>query len=118
MDQGGGVVSRFSVEKFLSHSAENFRRGYPLVFHLFRLSKKFASERVEYQDFLSKIFCVTVPKTSVGDSFCCINFGYRKSLDKRGVIKILRRKIICLTVPKAFAGEPFRVSQILVIEKV
>ena len=25
--RGGGGVSRFSVEKFLSHSAENFRRG-------------------------------------------------------------------------------------------
>ena len=24
---GGGVVSRLSIENFLSHSAENFRRG-------------------------------------------------------------------------------------------
>ena len=24
---GGGGVSRFSVEKFLSHNAENFRKG-------------------------------------------------------------------------------------------
>ena len=30
---GGGRVSRFSVGNFLSHSAENFRRGNPLVFH-------------------------------------------------------------------------------------
>ena len=29
----GEVVSRFSVEKFLSHGAENFPRGNPLVFH-------------------------------------------------------------------------------------
>ena len=27
MDKKGGGVSRFSVENFLSHSAENFRRG-------------------------------------------------------------------------------------------
>ena len=27
MDKRGGGVSRFYVEKFLSHSAENFRRG-------------------------------------------------------------------------------------------
>ena len=27
MDKGGGGVSRFSVENFLSHSAEIFRRG-------------------------------------------------------------------------------------------
>ena len=40
-----GVVSRFSVENFLSHRAEIFRRG---------------------------IY------------YCCINFRYRKSLDRRG----------------------------------
>ena len=39
------VMSRFFVEIFLSHSAENFRRG---------------------------------------TLYCCINFGYRKSLEKRG----------------------------------
>ena len=87
------------------------------MFHLFRLSKKFASERVEYQDFLSKIFCVTVPKTSVGDSFCCINFGYRKSLDRRGVIRTFRRKLFVSQCGKISQGNHF-VSQILVTEKV
>ncbi len=29
----GEVVSRFSVENCLSHGAENFPRGNPLVFH-------------------------------------------------------------------------------------
>ena len=51
---GGGGVSRYSVEKFLSHSVEKFRRGI---------------------------------------LYCCINFGYRKSLDKsggRGVFEIFR----------------------------
>ena len=39
----------------------------------------------EYQDFPSKIFCLTVPKISVWEIlYCCINFGYRKSLDGRG----------------------------------
>ena len=32
LDKRGGV-SRFSIESFLSHSAENFRRWNPLVFH-------------------------------------------------------------------------------------
>ena len=36
---GGGGVSKFSLENFLSHSAENFRRGTILVFHQFRVSK-------------------------------------------------------------------------------
>ena len=98
----------------------------------------------EFQDFQSKIFCLTVPKISVGEAFtvaiisgiekiwirvggvsrisvenflshsaekirrailhCFNNFGYRKSLDKRGGIKIFRRKFFCLTVPKNFVG--------------
>ena len=35
MDKSWGGVSRFSVEKFLTHSAERFRRGggNPFVFH-------------------------------------------------------------------------------------
>ena len=69
---GGGGVSRFSVENFLSHSAENFRRG---ILH------------------------------------CCINFGYRKGLDKRGGgPQDFPSKIFCLTVPKNFVQEPFSVS--------
>ena len=41
MDKRGGGVSGFSVEKFSSHSAEHFRRGWnPLVFHYFRVSKR------------------------------------------------------------------------------
>ena len=47
MDKRGGV-SRFSVEIFLSHSAENFRKGggNPLVFYYLRVSKKFMLQRV------------------------------------------------------------------------
>ena len=39
-------MSRFSVENFFSHSAENFRRGNLLVFHEFRVSKNFMLHRV------------------------------------------------------------------------
>ena len=42
MDKGGGGrKSIFSSENFLSHNAEKIRRGIPLVFHSFRVSKKF-----------------------------------------------------------------------------
>ena len=44
-----------------------------------------------------EVFCLTVPKVSVGESLYCFTIvGYRKSLDKRGRggIKIFRRKII------------------------
>ena len=50
---GVGGVSRFSVESFSFHGAENFGRGI---------------------------------------LYCCLNFGYREGLDKRGGIKIFRRK--------------------------
>ena len=55
-------------QNFLSHSAENFRRGI---------------------------------------LYCCINFGYRKSLDKRaGKYQDFSSKIFCLTVPKIPWGNP------------
>ena len=40
------------------------------------------------QDFPSKIFCLKLPKNfRRGILYCCIDFGYRKSLDKRrGVV--------------------------------
>ena len=60
-------VLLFSVENFLSHSAENFRRGI---------------------------------------RYCCINFGYRKSLEKRGEYQGFPSKIFCLTVPKISVGNP------------
>ena len=38
-----------------------------------------------YQDFLSKIICLTVPKKiRRGTLSCFTNFGYQKCFDKRG----------------------------------
>ncbi len=75
--QGGGV-SRFSFEKILSHSTENFRR-------------------------------VILP--------CCINFGYRKGLGKKGGVSRYSVEVFCFTVPNNFVGEPFSISLISGIEK-
>ena len=64
-------VPKFSVENFLSHSAdENFRRRifYCCINFGYRKSSE-KREGGEYQDFPSKIFCLTVPKISVGESF-------------------------------------------------
>ena len=44
-EKGGGGKSRFSLETFLSHSSENFPRRNLLVFHYFRVWKKFGLER-------------------------------------------------------------------------
>ena len=75
-------VSRFSVEKFSSHSAEKFRRGTLLYFRKFLVPKNVRDKRGgRYHDFLSKLFCLTVPKNFVGEPFCISeNFWYRKML--------------------------------------
>ena len=50
-----------------------------------------AGDYVTTFDFLSKFFCLTVPKNFVGEPFCAV---FQKTfLDKRGgSIKIFRRK--------------------------
>ena len=71
-----------------------------------------------YHDFLSKLFCLTVPKNFVGEPFCVSqSFLYRKKfMDKRGggggggggrEYHNILSKIFCLTVPKNFVEEPF-----------
>ena len=50
---------------------------------------------------------------------CCSNFGYRKSLDKKGVeYQHFPSKIFCLAVPKVFVGESFTVAVFLGTGKV
>ena len=66
------VMSRFSVENFLSHSAETLRRGTLLccVSENFGLRKSlWIRGRRKYQDFPSKVFCLTVPKKFVREPF-------------------------------------------------
>ena len=58
--KGEGGVSIFSVEYFLSQSAEKFRRG-NLVCLRFRVSKKLMLQRVMSR-FSVELFCLTVPK--------------------------------------------------------
>ena len=65
----GGGVSRFSVENFWSHSAENFRRGTLYCCIKFGYRKSLDKRGGEYQDFPSKIFCLIVPKNFVGEPF-------------------------------------------------
>ena len=65
--------SRFTIEKMLSHGPEKLRGGSLLCFTKFLVSKKFMDKRGgggmeggrEYQDLLSKTFCLTVPKILV-----------------------------------------------------
>ena len=70
----GVGVSRFSVEKFLSQRAENFRRGESFSVSIFSgIENFFASEGyVTTFVFLSKIFCLIVPKCFVGEPLCAM----------------------------------------------
>ena len=56
----------------MSHNAENFPRGesfsVSLISGVEKLCKR-VGEGGEYQEFASKIFCLTVPKNVVGENF-------------------------------------------------
>ena len=72
-------MSRFSVEIFMSHSAENFRWGRLRCIGKFRVSKNFMHQRGGLSRFSVENFCHTVPKNFVGDQFgVSENFVYRK----------------------------------------
>ncbi len=60
----GEWLSRFSVENFLSHGAEKFRRVESFGVSLISgIENFYASESyVTVFDFLSKFFCLTLPK--------------------------------------------------------
>ena len=73
MDKRVGV-SRFHVENFLSHSAKNFRRVESFSVSKFSGTEKFYASvgYVTTFDFLSKIFCLTVPKCFVVEPLCAV----------------------------------------------
>ena len=64
-------------------------------------------KRGEDQDFLSKIFCLIVPKSFVGDPFNVSVFpGIKKFYASMGYVTNFCRNIFCLTVPKNLSGNP------------
>ena len=66
-----------------------------------------------YQEILSKIFCLTVPKISVGGNLLSVSIisGIEKVWMRGGEYQDFPWKIFCLTVPKCFTGEQFGVSE-------
>ena len=91
MDKKGKGVSRYSVENFLCHSAEKFRRGilYFCIKVVYRksLDKKGGSIKIFRRIFLSH----SAETLGRGILYCYSNFGYRNCRDKKGGIKIFRR---------------------------
>ena len=69
---GGGRVSRFTVENFLSHTAEISVGEFFTVALVSGIEKVWIRKRREYRYFLSKIFCLTVPKNFLGETFCAV----------------------------------------------
>ena len=84
MTTGGKGVSRFSVENFLSHSPENFRRGilYCCINFVCRKSfdKRKGITRVYVEIFLS---CIA-ERLRRGIFYCFIDFGYVKGFGEKG----------------------------------
>ena len=67
----GGESIKVSVEKILSHSAENFRRGILMccVSEKFRQRKSLCKRGWGSKKIFVEIFCLTVPKKVVGETF-------------------------------------------------
>ena len=66
-EEGVGYLV-FPVEKILSHGAEKIHRRTHSCFTIFGYRQVLCFRGLS-QNFLSKIFCLTVPKTFVGDPF-------------------------------------------------
>ena len=116
--KGGRITT--SVEKFLSHSAEKYRRGtlYCVINFGYRKSLCF---RGLCHDFPSKIFCLTLPKHFVEETFSAVLQKFpvaKKFLDNGGgEYQDFPSKIFCLTVPEISVGESFTVALLSGTEK-
>ena len=79
----------------------------------FPVAKNSMDNKGGYQDFPSKFFYLTMPKTFARKLFCLVfqkTSGSEKDYGIEGgygVVKILRRKFSCLTVPIFSQRNPF-----------
>ena len=95
--------------------------GNPLLLHYLRVPKILGEEVGGYQDFTSKIYCLTVPKSFVWESFTVELFSSAEKFWRRGGgggYQDFTSKIYCLTVPKSFVWESVTVELFWGTEKV
>ena len=109
--KGGGGLSKFSVGNFLSHSTETLvEEPFSAVFQKIAGSEKFSGEemgRGEYRKFPSKILCLKMQKTFVGESFSLsLISGIEKNYASEGYFTIFCRSVF-VSLPKQFVEEPF-----------
>ena len=114
----GGGVSRYYVENFFSHSAENLRREsftVALISGTEKVLRRGGSIKILRQNF----FFLTVSKNSVRESLSvALISGTEKVYGQEGgrEYQYFPSKILCLTEPKTSVGNPlllhlFRVSK-------
>ena len=98
--RGGGGVSRFSVEKLLSHSAEKCR-GHP-----FNVSENLGYRKIlciigGITSFRRNLFCFTVPKNFVGQPFrVSLISGIEKIYASEGYVTIFCRNFLSHSAEK------------------
>ena len=76
-DKGGGGLSRFSVEKFFSHSAEKFLRGIFYCFINFRYRKMLGIREGETRYFFEKNSSPSAEKLCRGTLLFCVSEIFR-----------------------------------------
>ena len=82
LDKKGANIKIFG-RKFLSHSAENFCRG--IIYCCINFSyRKSWDKRGGIKNFLSKFFCLKLPKISVGESSIVALISGTKNVWRRG----------------------------------
>ena len=106
MNRRGEGVSRFSVENFLSHSADKIRRRTLLCFKRILVSKFFKQKKGEASRSCRLFLSHTTKKTSPGNhsAFQKISGREKCFMDERGGwFHDFLSKSFCLTVPKGQA---------------
>ena len=109
-------ISRFSVEIFMSHSAENFR-GHP-----FNVSENLGYRKIlcilgGITIFRRKFFVSQCRKISWASLQCFRKFGVSKKFMHNRGCHNFPSKIFCLTVLKNFVGIPSMLQKIWGTEK-
>ena len=100
---------RVSVEFLCPAEPKNFA-GEPfcgVLQKVYGSEKLYEQEGGEYQDFASKIFCLTVRKSFVDKPFWVSLIWVSKNFMLKGVRHDFSSNSFCLAEPKNFAGEPF-----------
>ena len=89
------------------------------MFHYFAYRKSLDKSRRWYQDFPSKLFCLTVPKNSVGESFTvALILGMENVKMREGrVSRFSVENFLSHSADIFRSGDPFSVSLISGVEK-